>query len=127
MCSKNVSTFRASSGSFLKEFQQSVLADALKHTAPVLWMMLNAAATSLGIAYVRKDTNASSTPACIMAAAGSFTQPSEFIYVCGMQCGILSLLLWHGRATTIVRLYKHFRECMISLHRIFSFRLKTME
>lgn len=78
---QNVSTFRASSGSFPKDLQWSVLADELKHTAPVLWMMLNAAATSLGITYVRKDANASSTPACIIAAACSSTQPSEITYV----------------------------------------------
>ena len=49
-----------SSGMFLKK--------ELKHTAPVLWTVLNAAGTSLGTTYVRKHVSASGSPACVMAA-----------------------------------------------------------
>ena len=71
LCAKSVSTFRGTSSSFIYDFQWDVLEEELKHTAPVLWTILNAAGTSLGTTYVRKHASASGSPACVMAAGHS--------------------------------------------------------
>lgn len=100
LSSKRMSTFRGTSSSFLEDFQWDALEEELKNTTPVLWAVLNAAVTPLGTSYVRKRTNASSIPACIMAAGILLNQRSS--HMCGLQL-LLSLLLWHGHATTMVR------------------------
>ena len=79
MCAKSVSTFRGTSSSFIYDFQWDVLEEELKHTAPVLWTILNAAGTSLGTTYVRKHASASGSPACVMAAGILLNQRNSVV------------------------------------------------
>ena len=100
LCSTSVSYLRGNVSTLCDDFSWSSFEAELQQTAPTLWSVLKAAATPLGSKYVRKHEIAHHTT-CIVAAGLLLNKRNS--HMCGLQV-LLSLLLWHGHSTTMVRL-----------------------
>ena len=98
LCSPN-SIFRRTSTDLKEDFSWQAYEEELKKTAPTLWLVLDTASSSLGTTYIRKRTTLMA--ASMVAAAVLLNERNS--HVCGLQL-LLSLVLWHGHASTMVSL-----------------------
>ena len=87
----------------------------LKELAPTLWAALKAAATSLDTKYRRKGMPSSVVSTCVVAAAGLLKERN--IHMTAVQC-LLTLLLWHGNASTMVSHFSSFLFDSLYIHYI---------
>lgn len=105
LCSTDRKVFRTSSVKDLVNFQWDKFEKELEDLAPTLWAALKAAAKSLDTQYRRKSTPSSVVSTCVVAAAALLKERN--VHMTAVQ-RLLTLLLWHGNASTMVSHFSGF-------------------